>query len=201
MKRTGVKVFAVIAAGMLATAGAFGVVTSACVKGTENVETVEYKAERNDSSLTFFHDNAIPSTTGETGYSEIWEIVENSTHAQYSDGFWLGHSKGFDGVVLVSRQHYDNSNELSGGQYWIFTRKNGEKMVWCAGFIDTNLPIKYKDGVIYACNTNNEYTQEAFETYLISPDGKEIVHKDYVDSDLWGYTNDSNIESNSWIRQ
>ena len=192
MKKMGVKLIAGIAAGMLTTAGVFGVATASQIKG---IETVDSKIESNYSSLTSCEEKA-GTTRGDTDFSEIWEVTEWAPHANNSDGFALIYVKGFDGAVLVSKQHDDDADKKDGGQYWFFTRKNGEKKVRCAGCLYTNQDLRYKDGVIYACNIEAPSVEEAFETYLIAPDGKRIVHKDYVDSDLWGYTNDSNIESN-----
>ncbi|RKM55888.1 hypothetical protein D6853_10095 [Butyrivibrio sp. X503] len=194
MRRRGLKIFAGIAAGMLAVTGLAGAVTKAQVQG---IETVECKIESNYSSLTSCEEKA-GTTRGETDFSEIWEVTEWAPHANNSDGFALIYVKGFDGAVLVSKQHDDDADKKDGGQYWFFTRKNGEKKVRCAGFLSTDLDLRYKDGIIYACNAedNDYHIEESYETYLISPDGKRLIHKDYVNDDLWGFTNDSNIESN-----
>ncbi|SFU69852.1 hypothetical protein [Butyrivibrio sp. INlla21] len=193
MRRKGMKIFAGIAAAMLAVTGLVGAVTKAQVQGIETVETTEYKVEKNESSLTK-SDNSPTKGREELGISEISEIPKLKDHADNVVGFsQILYSKCFDGVVIVSEQK--NYIYPEGGQYWFFTRKNGEKKVRCAGYLCTNQDLRYKDGVFYACNIEGPDEEEAFETYLISPDGKSIVHKDYVNSDLWGFTNDSNIES------
>ena len=194
MRRKGMKIFAGIAAGMLAVTGLVGAVTKVQVQGIETVETTEYKVEKNESSLSDSERSA-GSTRGDTQFSELWEITEWKEHADSSEGFAKVFSVGFDGEILISKQ----KNSLGNGRhYWFFTRKNGEKKVRCAGYLATDLDLRYKDGIIYACNAedNDYHIEESYETYLISPDGKRLIHKDYVNDDLWGFTNDSNIESN-----
>ena len=193
MRRRGLKIFAGIAAGLIAVTGLAGAVTKVQVQGNETVETTEYKVESNESSVTNSEYWA-GSTQQDTELSELWEVPEN---IESVDGWATLYSAGFDGEILIAKEAGSGDNG-GGGQYWFFTRKNGEKKVRCAGFLWPNLDLRCKDGIIYACNAEDKdyLIEESYETYVVSPDGKRILHKDYVNADLWGFTSNSNSERN-----
>ena len=72
----------------------------------------------------------------------------------------------------------------------VYTEQGKGKPLRMVGELKTNMPIKIKDGVIYACNARS------YETNLVTPDGRSLVHKDYIDYSNWyGYTNASASES------
>lgn len=203
MKRRGISVFAGLAsAGALALTGLVG---TQAVVGAETVESIDHMMEVNESSLT---------ESGDMGMVGTVEDMDSFHDVLFrKDGSWLGAGtlytttklKGLDAEVFfetqsgwngssISSDTFPNTLELKDPNHEIYDMhvyvNIGGKIIH-AGRLQTDFthPIKIKDGVIYACN------EKSFETYLVSKDGS-LIHKDYVDDDLWGYTNDTNDEKN-----
>ncbi|RKM55886.1 hypothetical protein D6853_10085 [Butyrivibrio sp. X503] len=199
MKRRGLTLFAGLAsAGVLALTGIVGAQAPA---NTETTETVEYKVKENASSLSECGDSGrIGIASGCKTFDE--EIARSC----FGDRYAYIYLKGYDGLVLMITQDGSNGSTINGitfpntlelkeagnDIYEAHFYTQGKDGVTLAGYLKTdgNHPLRIKDGVIYACN------YDSYETYILSSDGKELVHKDYVNDDLWGYTNDTNKEEN-----
>ncbi|MBR4669157.1 MAG: hypothetical protein IKO84_01010 [Butyrivibrio sp.] len=165
---------------------AFACVAGATVYGNMQqvtTETVECKIESNDSSLTYSGDSGeIGFTTNFESFDDCKNYLQENTIGSGYDfrEIWLAK---YDRKVLVA---FPRDGQ---GKYAHFYTQNPGEYVILAGSLESDRVLKIKDGVIIACNDGS------YETYLLAPGGRELVHKDYVDDTYWGFTNDTNIES------
>ncbi|RKM55887.1 hypothetical protein D6853_10090 [Butyrivibrio sp. X503] len=198
MKRRGLTLFAGLAsAGALALTGLVGAQAPA---NTETTETVEYKVKENASSLSECGNKKLIGTY--TRYNSFEQCIRGEAQEPCSR-YAMVYVKGYKGDVLaiskdniVKNWHnatdYEASHRAGNTAYSVsFYTKDRNGHIILAGYLDAEKPIKIKDGVIYACN------EMTYETYILTPDGKELVHKDYIDFvDNTGYTNDTSDENN-----
>ncbi|RKM55518.1 hypothetical protein D6853_08115 [Butyrivibrio sp. X503] len=196
MKKSGVKVLAGIAtAGMLAVTGASGLQTIAWEMPTEITESVEYKMEENDSSLiSKAHDETYKYYVCNKKIYKDPQLVDTFDKAinviiTNRERYALVNIKGYGKKVLIHAME-ENSDSTETHHIKVYTEQGKGKPLRMVGELKTNMAIKIKDGVIYACNARS------YETYLVTPDGRSLVHKDYIDYSNWyGYTNTSASES------
>lgn len=194
MKKIGQKVITgLVTAGMLAVTGAAAIVGEI---PAEKIETVEYKMEKNDSNLV-------------DGPRDLnWKYRVGLKHRVYSEDqtintfedainiyitpnqrYALVNTKGYNKKVLIQAME-ENRCDRTTYNIRVYTEQGKDKPLRMVGELKSEFPITMKDGVIYA-NGGMSY-----ETYVVSPDGKRLLSKDYIDFNGWsGYTNSSGAES------
>ena len=166
---------------------AFACVAGATVYGNMQqvtTETVECKIESNDSSLSYCGQNG--DLGRKTDYKTFDELVKNESrhwdNPAKTAKIWL---KGYDEYVYVVVDQWNDGYSIT----YFYTQKKGQNFVE-AGYLVSPNRVKVKDGVIYVCN------DDSMETYLITSNGRELAHKDYIEKEsLWGYTNSGYNES------
>ncbi len=174
-----------LATGLL-TVGVFGVtgLVGAQSLGIANVETTAHVMSENQDSM--------PSSASDSGRYK--EVTQYNTIPEFEkslkSGTWVAHTylKGYKGdVFLVAEASYDYDGKQYAEDARIYTEVDGK--VRCIGCLNAmgGLLIKRTDNGILFANGKMSY-----ESYLVSADGKEIVHKDYYDGYDWGYTNETN---------
>lgn len=206
MKKTGVKIATgMMFAGALAMTSFTGaaVTENAYLATAEKTETVEYKVEENESSLTDCGEwNGLGSHTSQYSFED--EIKSSGYGVKYAyikvdgcDKDVLAETTWFRDEATIagySFANYQGIIDAGNGVYQVnFYTQSDDGEIIHAGYVltDKNYPVKYKDGIIYAPNAHS------YETYILSDNGRELVHKDYFsDKDYWGYTNETNKESN-----
>ena len=189
-------------AGMLALSGCGSTQTTETV-APETVEEVEVPMEENETSCL----------TGAEGFKQItnYKTLEEFERS-LSDKAWVAHVyvKGYNGDVLLVDNRNENKNDPEDVVYpredpkpdnpatnycsnaKFYTVVDGA--VRCIGRLnprgsDGDISIT-DNGIIFATG------DEAIESYLVSKDGKDMVHKDFLYYDsLWGYYNESNDPS------
>ena len=170
-------------AGMLATTGFVGMQAIRGVMPAETTETVEFAMAENKSALSEGSDS---KSTGCNTFAEV--IADAGKSASYVQKY----SAGYSGNVLIIHE----SNE-----YRFYTVKKGEK-VRHDGTLKTNDPVKYKDGIYYVHFKDG--TSDAYETYVVSSDGKRLIHKEYAQlksNSYYAYKNTSSTSNGSNYQQ
>lgn len=185
MKKRSAQLFiCALTAGIIATVSFTGIAT---IKGVGTTETVEFTIEKNASSYEIFEPKQVYLTFEK--YDSLNQVIQNLPK---DCGYKKIHSKGYDGDVLVVAgplQYIDGKNTAS--DIHIYTKRHGEH-VKCIGYLKPERPIRYKDGIIHTSYTGS-YGQ--YTTYLVTPDGQNVVIKDdivmdthYSDPICNGYT-------------
>lgn len=194
-------------AGMLALSGCGSTQTTGAeapeTTDVETVEEVEVPMQENETSCL----------TGAEGFKQItnYKTLEDFEKSLSSDD-WVAHVylKGYKGDVLLVDNKYENKDEPVNVVYSRDTSDSDDKAknycsnakfytvvdgaVRCIGRLNprgSGGDISITDnGIIFATG------DETIESYLVSKDGKDIVHKDFLNYDsLWGYYNESNDPS------
>ena len=200
MRRRGTQVLAgLFTAGMIAVTGLAG---AQSVVGVCSVETIERKMESNlvDSALSKSGNAKEIGTT--TKFKSLDAVVKSLNS---DEGYTYTKVAGYSGDVLVVAHRRDG--------HGMFDPEDGYYETTCATFYTENksgtvinagtlysggpmYPIAItKDGVVYA---SSNYT---YETYMLSSDGSELVHKDYVQvtygdgESFWGYFRPGNTSA------
>ena len=186
-----------LAAGMMAVTGFAGV--QSILGGT--IAVVEKAMEVNEGSgLSESGDAGEIGTV--TKYKSFDEIVDS-----LDKGWGYAYVKiaGYPEKALAVAPSDDAFEDRSGivyrdgkavaGYVTIYTKSANGKIV-CAGSLKTGVSKNYfnmdKNGVIYVLPGNN------YETYFLSADGTELLHKDFIQVDkstmetAWGYTRATN---------
>ncbi|SFU91162.1 hypothetical protein [Butyrivibrio sp. INlla21] len=188
MKKTGRKIiFGLVTMGMLAVTGASAIVGEI---PAEKIETVEYKMEKNDSSLVSGpYDLKWTYDRNKKGqYVTTFDEAIN-IYITFRQRYALVNIKGYDKPVLIRAMEEDRRDNLT-YNVQVYTEQGKNKPLKMVGELESDFPITMKDGVIYA-NSSRSY-----ETYVVSSDGKRLVPKDYINFNGWsGYTNSSGAES------
>lgn len=179
------------AAGMFAATGFVGTQTIVRVTSAETTETVEFAMEENAS----YSSRMSKKEVGDFGLTQFnnFQQVKESMGSKYS-AFKI-HSIGYNGEVLLL---YSGKNMAR-----FYTQKAGEKVRFIGALRTPHQEpdtFFYKDGVIY--NHSSVNGESVYETYAVSSDGKELVHKDYARrriyegmTDYYSYTNKTNDEN------
>ncbi len=208
MKKRALQIATGIAfAGMLALSGCGSTQSTGAeapeTTDVETVEEVEVPMEENETSCL----------SGTEGFKEItkYNTLEEFERS-LSDNAWVAHVylKGYNGDVMLVDNRYENKNDP---EDVVYPREDPESddpaanycsnakfytvvdgAVRCIGRLNpggSGGDISITDnGIIFATG------DEAIESYLVSKDGKDIVHKDFLYYDsLWGYYNESNDPS------
>ena len=192
-KRVAQVVTGILFASMLALAGCGSTqTTGAETSDAEVVEEVEVSVEDNEAS----------SLTDSENYKEVtkYKTLEEFESSLGSDKMVAYvYTKGYNGITLlvseksnvITRSNFDKDpakNYCSDAKFYTVV----DGYVRCIGRLNPTGSagdISITDnGVIFA--TENH---DGIESYLISKDGRDIVHKDYYLWDSgWGYYNESN---------
>ncbi|MBR4669339.1 MAG: hypothetical protein IKO84_01950 [Butyrivibrio sp.] len=186
--------------GLLAV-GVLGVTVFIGVKNTYGiceVETAEYVMSEN--LVNGIRDPS--SLTGSEAYKEVTNYTKLADFERsLSNDKWVAHVylKGYKGDILLVADtaygHFDDDlkREINyAGKVSVYT--DAGNRVRCIGFLSAGGSggevKRTDDGVLFA---NNHHSTES---YLVTADGLDIVHKDYVnDRDNWGYVNATNDPS------
>ncbi|RKM55879.1 hypothetical protein D6853_10050 [Butyrivibrio sp. X503] len=174
-------------AGMLAATGCVGAQAIRGMMPVETKETVEFAMAENESALSGSHN------PGTTSYNEFWQIFREFDNCKdgsyaYAEG---KHSVGYDGEILIVTSS-GNSNS-----YTFYTKRKNEPVRY-AGTLETKDSIKYKDGVFYVRHI--EGSTYSYETYIVSSDGRRLIHREYAQlngSSYYAYYNSSNKSNDS----
>ena len=184
-----------LATGLL-TVGALGVATMIGSQAVGVVETTAVVMKQNDAS----------SLTGTESYKEVTKYkdlksFEKSLGSDKKVAYI--YSKGYQGTVLLvanARDVYTRDTEYSDDKAknycsdaMFYTEAGG--VVRCIGRLNpegSGGDISITDnGIIFATGK-----RDGLESYLVSKDGMDVVHKDYLEySSGWGYYNESNDQS------
>ena len=207
MNKVGLKVITGLATvGVLAVTGSAGLQTIVGEIPAEEIETVEYKMEENDSS-SYANDDSPDSSLYMRASDLTWKYYHHG-EIYYPDGktintfpeaieifiticdrYALVRSSGYGKQVLIHALEDDRRDNKT-YDVRIYTEQGKGKPLRMVGALKSSLPIKIKDGVIYS------FTSWTYETYVVSPDGSELLHKDYINLyDYSGYTNISGDKS------
>lgn len=194
MKKTGRKVIlGLVTMGMLAVTGASAIVGEI---PAEKIETVEYKMEKNDSNLVDgprdlnwkYRVGLKHKVYSEAQTINTFEDAIN-IYIKFNQRYALVYTKGYDKKVLIQAME-ENRCDRTTYNIRVYTEQGKDKPLRMVGELKSEFPITMKDGVIYANGSRS------YETYVVSPDGKRLLSKDYIDFNGWsGYTNSSGAES------
>ena len=194
MKKTGRKVIlGLVTMGMLAVTGASAIVGEI---PAEKIETVEYKMEKNDSSLVGgprdlnwkYRVGLNNKVYSEEQTVNTFEDAIN-LYIKSNQRYALVNAKGYDKKVLIQAME-ENRCDRTTYNIRVYTEQGKDKPLRMVGELQSDFPITMADGVIYANGSRS------YETYVVSPDGKRLLSKDYIDFNGWsGYTNSSGAES------
>lgn len=193
----------IASAGVLAIAGFVGVQGLGL---TSTVNVYEYKLEKNDGRGSGLSDSGDAGEIGTvTKYKSLEEIVDSLDEGW---GYKYVNVNGYNGKVLAvapSDEAYPDRGGVvypNGKQttsYVTLYTKNSNGKVICAGSLKTNSNGKFfsmdDKGTIYVSSPHT------YETYFLSSDGSELLHKDFIQVETvngkdvyWGYTKNKNTD-------
>ena len=203
MKMKTQAVVGLLAAGMMAVTGFAGV--QSILGGT--ITAVEKTMEENGRSSALSYSGEKGITGKVTEYKSLDDVVKN---LEKGDGYKFVKIAGYGEKALVVAPRDDDPNDdhagiavrdgVAYGTYVVIYSKRADGKIVTAGALKTGssgqvFHMDPKTGVIY---THSHHT---YETYFLSADGGELLHKDFFqddDSDVngtcWGYKRDVNTK-------
>ena len=177
----------IVAVGMLFLTGCGSAQTAEGGAETEAVETVEQDMEETESSLS-----ESPELGTVTDFKTFDEVERY--YRKKNDGKTYGYAyirlAGYDDDILLISDKVISTNESGSASF--YTNPTGKQVVF-AGKLNTgqtSTVLSTSNGVLYA-SSNRTY-----ETYLLNPNGTELMHKDYAEMNYatnraWGYFRDN----------